>query len=175
MLLLSHGCCLFQSLQIFRVYFSDMERASLWQVARRLFQCLRLFQCSKKILCRFQLREVGSHISSQMTQWSLQTLISQQHLLGWGGNTIRTPITVEKLRTAQGCICPDAFQCSTSKRISFQNTDMGRQLQLSGRCVLPSGRYLLLVFYIGNILVDKNTLCNGCFLIGLSVLFRVFK
>jgi len=33
----------------------------------------------------------------------------------------------------------------------------------------------LLVFYIGNILVDKNTLCNGCFLTGLSVLFRVFK
>jgi hypothetical protein len=33
----------------------------------------------------------------------------------------------------------------------------------------------LLVFYIGNILVDKNTLCNGCFLIGLSVLFKVFK
>jgi hypothetical protein len=33
----------------------------------------------------------------------------------------------------------------------------------------------LLVFYIGNILVDKNTLCNGCFLTGLSVLFRVIK
>jgi hypothetical protein len=33
----------------------------------------------------------------------------------------------------------------------------------------------VLVFYIGNILVDKNTLCNGFFLIGLSVLFIVFK
>jgi hypothetical protein len=33
----------------------------------------------------------------------------------------------------------------------------------------------LLVFYIGSILVDKNTLCNGCFLTRLSVLFRVFK
>jgi hypothetical protein len=33
----------------------------------------------------------------------------------------------------------------------------------------------LLVFYIGNILVDKNTLCNSCFLTGLLVLFRVFK
>jgi hypothetical protein len=33
----------------------------------------------------------------------------------------------------------------------------------------------MLVFYIGNILVDKNTLCNGFFLTGLSVLFRVFK
>jgi hypothetical protein len=33
----------------------------------------------------------------------------------------------------------------------------------------------LLVFYIDNIMVEKNTLCNGCFLTGLSVLFRVFK
>jgi hypothetical protein len=33
----------------------------------------------------------------------------------------------------------------------------------------------LLVFYVGFILDDKNTLCNGCFLTGLSVLFRVFK
>jgi hypothetical protein len=32
-----------------------------------------------------------------------------------------------------------------------------------------------LVFYIGYILDDKNTLCNGCFLTRLSVLFRVFK
>jgi hypothetical protein len=35
----------------------------------------------------------------------------------------------------------------------FQNSQMGN----------------LLVFYICNILVDKNTLCNGCFLTGLSV------
>jgi hypothetical protein len=35
--------------------------------------------------------------------------------------------------------------------------------------------WLLLVFYIGNILVDKNTLYNGYFLTGLSVLFRIFK
>jgi len=33
----------------------------------------------------------------------------------------------------------------------------------------------LLVFYVGYILDDKNTLCNGCFLTELSVLFRVFK
>jgi hypothetical protein len=33
----------------------------------------------------------------------------------------------------------------------------------------------LLVFYVGYILDDKNTLCNGCFLTGLSVLFGVFK
>jgi hypothetical protein len=32
----------------------------------------------------------------------------------------------------------------------------------------------LLVFYISNILVDKNTLCKCYFLTGLLVLFRVF-
>jgi hypothetical protein len=35
-------------------------------------------------------------------------------------------------------------------------------------------RRSLLVFYIGNILVDKNSLCNGFFLTGFSVLFRIF-
>jgi hypothetical protein len=45
------------------------------------------------------------------------------------------------------------------------------------KCFLSQNgqRGRLLVFYIGNILVDKNTLCNGCFLTGLLVLFRVFK
>jgi hypothetical protein len=33
----------------------------------------------------------------------------------------------------------------------------------------------VLIFYIGNILVDKNTLCKGCLLTGISVQFRVFK
>jgi hypothetical protein len=33
------------------------------------------------------------------------------------------------------------LQCSTSQKISFQNTGMGRQLQLSERCVFPSARY----------------------------------
>jgi len=47
-----------------------------------------------------------------------------------------------KLRTVLDCILPDvsatrpdAFQCSTSKNISFQNTNMGRQLQLSERLI----------------------------------------
>jgi len=35
--------------------------------------------------------------------------------------------------------------------------------------------WFLLVFYIGNILVNKNTLCKGCFSTGILVLFRVFK
>jgi hypothetical protein len=34
---------------------------------------------------------------------------------------------------------------------------------------------IVLVFYIGNILVDKNTLCKDCFLTRISVQFRVFK
>jgi len=47
----------------------------------------------------------------------------------------------------------------------------------SVKCFLSQNgqRGSLLVFYIGNILVDKDTLCNDCFLIGLLVLFRVFK
>jgi hypothetical protein len=47
----------------------------------------------------------------------------------------------------------------------------------TGQCFLSQNgqRGSLLVFYIGNILVDKNTLCNSFFLTGLSVLFRVFK
>jgi hypothetical protein len=33
----------------------------------------------------------------------------------------------------------------------------------------------VLVFYFGYILYDKNTLCNGCILTGLLILFRIFK
>jgi hypothetical protein len=45
------------------------------------------------------------------------------------------------------------------------------------KCFLSQNgqRRSLLVFYVGYILDDKNTLCNGCFSTGLSVLFRVFK
>jgi hypothetical protein len=34
---------------------------------------------------------------------------------------------------------------------------------------------VMLVFYVGNILNDKNTLCNGCILNRLIGLFKVFK
>jgi hypothetical protein len=37
----------------------------------------------------------------------------------------------------------------------------------------PNGS--LLVFYVGNILVNKNTICNYCIFTGLLVLFNVFK
>jgi hypothetical protein len=54
---------------------------------------------------------------------------------------------VEKFQTALACIYPDVSaarpddsQCSTSFRISFQNTVMGKSLQPSGRRGFPSGR-----------------------------------
>jgi hypothetical protein len=54
--------------------------------------------------------------------------------------SVRTFLCVQKLRTDPGCIHPDvsatrpdALQCSTSKQISYQNINMGRQLHPSGR------------------------------------------
>jgi hypothetical protein len=53
---------------------------------------------------------------------------------------VRTSFCVQMLQTTLDYIRPnisttrpDAFQCSTSQKISFQNTDIGRQLQPSGR------------------------------------------
>jgi len=74
--------------------------------------------------------------------------LSKHHSSGWQELFFWTFLCVEKLQTAPSCIhpdvsatSPDAFQCSTRKRISFQNTDMGRQLQPFGRCVFPSRLY----------------------------------
>jgi hypothetical protein len=53
--------------------------------------------------------------------------------------SVRTSFCVQKLQTTLDYIRPevsatrpDAFQCSTSQKISFQNTDIGRQLPPSG-------------------------------------------
>jgi hypothetical protein len=58
---------------------------------------------------------------------------------------VQTFLCVQKLRNDPGCIIsttrPNAFNCLTRKRISFQNTNMGRQLQPARRCVFPSERY----------------------------------
>jgi hypothetical protein len=61
--------------------------------------------------------------------------------------SVRTFPCVEKLQTVPACIRPDVSaarpddsQCSTSFRISFQNTVMWRSLQLSGRRGFPSIR-----------------------------------
>lgn len=62
----------------------------------------------------------------------------KQHSFGRRGLFFQIPLCLQKLWIVPGYIrldisatCPDAFQCSTSKRISFPNIDMGRQLQPS--------------------------------------------
>jgi hypothetical protein len=48
-------------------------------------------------MCKFQLREVKSHVSVRTTQYSVQMLINQQHPPERRGNTVQTPIYVQKL------------------------------------------------------------------------------
>jgi hypothetical protein len=91
--------------------------------------------CFKKILCGFQDREIEFLAYVQTSLSTVQTLISQV-------TSVWTPISVQKLRTVQGCIRLDvsatrldAIQCSTSKMISLADTDLGKQLQTSGRQV----------------------------------------
>jgi hypothetical protein len=73
---------------------------------------------------------------------------------------VQTPICIQKLRIVPGYIRldvsatnPDAFQCSTSKRISFPNTDIRRQLQ-------PSGRLSYSVWTLSLIRQDMQKSCN---------------
>jgi hypothetical protein len=80
-------------------------------------------------------------------------------MFGRHGNPVGTSINAQKIQIIQACIRPnvaatrpnalqssrriqcskrirlDASQCSTSKMISFADTDMGRQLQMSERQV----------------------------------------
>jgi hypothetical protein len=70
------------------------------------------FKCSRKILCRFQLREVRSHVSIRTAQ-----------------SCVRTPISVEKLRTVQGCIRLDVMATrldtlQSSRRFHLSFADM---------------------------------------------------
>jgi len=67
---------------------------------------------------------------------------------------------VQKLQTVLSCIHPNvsatrpnAFQCSTSKRISFPNTDIGRQLQ-------PSEQHSYSVWTLSLIRQDVQKSCN---------------
>jgi hypothetical protein len=115
---------------------------------------------SKKILFKFQVKEVGSQASVWTAKYNVLMLISQQHPSGRRGNTVRTPINVQKLRIVQGCIHPDvsatfldAHQCSTRNRISFSNTDIGRQLH-------PSGRQVYTVWMLSLIRQDVEKNCN---------------
>jgi hypothetical protein len=105
------GSCYFQSL-----HFSYMLQEDFVQISR-------------------QWRSSPLHPSGRCGFPSGRSSI-KHHLSGWRELSVRTPNYVQMLWTIPSCIlpdisatCPDAFQCSTSKQISFQNTDMGRQLQ----------------------------------------------
>jgi hypothetical protein len=115
---------------------------------------------SKKILCKFKVKEVGSQASVWTTQYNVWTLISQQHSSGRRGNTVWTPISVHKFWTIQGCIhpdvlatCTDVHQCSIRNQISFTDTDIGRQLH-------PFGRQVYTVQTLSLIRQDVEKNCN---------------
>jgi len=98
-------------------------------------------------LYRIQISQFSSLASVRTTWYSFRTLISQQHPSKRRELSVRTFLCVKKLRTAPACIRldvsaarPDDTQCSTNYGISFQNTDMWRSLQPSGRCGFPSRR-----------------------------------
>jgi len=118
-----------------------MERALLWQV-----QCHKhqegYFRSSRKILCRFQFRAVGSQDSIRTALSRVRTLISQQHPSGWRGNTIRTPISVEKLQIVQGCIRPDIMATRPDASLYYENCVQQKCNCLNARAT-PSGRGLI--------------------------------
>jgi hypothetical protein len=149
MLLLSQGCRIFQSLQIFRVYFSDVERAVLGQVAS-VTSFMKAISVFKKYSVRIP------------TQRSRIPRNRPNDVLFPSGRSSVSNIRPndEKLRTTQDCIRPDvmanrpeaikssrriqcssafirttwqyrpvAIQSSTSNRVFVLDTDMGRQLQ----------------------------------------------
>jgi hypothetical protein len=104
--------------------------------------------CSSRRLCKvFKAVYFGSLTAVRTTSYTVWTPnCPKHHPSGRRKLSIRTFHCVEKLRTASACIRsdvsavrPDDTQCSTSYEISFQNTDMGRSLQPSGRCGFLSG------------------------------------
>jgi hypothetical protein len=84
----------------------------------------------------------------------------KQHLSERRSYSVRTPICVQKIQTVQGCIHsdvsttrPNAIQYSTSKRTSFVDTNMGRQLQ-------PFGRQVYIVRTLSLVRQDVEKICN---------------
>jgi hypothetical protein len=125
-----------------------------------IFKIYMLVMSFKKILCGFQDSEVRSLAFVRTSLLTVRTLISQATSIRTTWFFVQTPISVQKLRTIQGCIRSDVpttrldvIQCSTSKRISFANTDMERQLQ-------PSGRQVYTVRTLSLIRQDVEQLCN---------------
>jgi hypothetical protein len=115
--------------------------------------------CFKKILCGLQDNESPLHPSERRGILSGRSSV-KQHPSERRELSVRTPICVQKLRTVPSYIhsdvsatCPNTFQCSTSKRISFPNTYMGRQLQ-------PSGRRSHSVWMLSLIRQDVQISCN---------------
>jgi hypothetical protein len=95
-----------------------------------IFKVYISVMCFMKTLCRIQ--------GSELQVPCIRSDGVKQHPSRRQDLSVQTSICVQKLRTVPGCICSnvsatrlDAFHCSTSKMISFPNTDMGRQLELS--------------------------------------------
>jgi hypothetical protein len=104
-----------------------------------------LLEDSTQILCQ---RNRIPCIRPDDVIFSPEILLSKHHSSRERELSVQTFLYVESLRIVPGCIHPDILatrpdpsQCSTRKRTSFQNTDLGRPLQPSRRCVFPSGRY----------------------------------
>jgi len=90
--------------------------------------------------CYIQSLHFGYVLQEDSVQNSRQCSSDPLHQSGRQELSVQTPICIQKIQTIPCCIrldvsatCLDSFQCSTSKRISFPNTNMGRQLQPSGR------------------------------------------
>jgi hypothetical protein len=102
------------------------------------------FEYPRKILCRFQFREIGSHDSIPMTQ-SKRPDAHQSATYVWTRWQYRPDAhqCLETLNCSSASAqtmwqyCPDAIQCSTSNMVSVSDTNMGRQLQPFGRCGVP--------------------------------------
>jgi hypothetical protein len=117
--------------------------------------------CASRRFCAdFKIEKLNTlHPSERPCQLSGLSSV-KRHPSRRHGYSVRTPISVQKLRSVQGCICSDvsttrldAIQCSTSKRISFVYTDMGRQLQ-------PSRRQVYTVQTLSLIRQDVEQICN---------------
>jgi len=103
------------------------------------------------VIFRVLFLEDSAQISSQRNRIPcirLDAQLSKHHLSRRRELSVWTFLCVKKLRIVPSCIRPnvsttrpDAVQFSTSYGIPFQNTNMGRQLQPSGRCVFPSRRF----------------------------------
>jgi len=104
-------------------------------------------RCFQKILHSLQVRKFDSLPAVPTTCHTVWTPIYPKHHPSRRRElSVRTFLCVKKIRTSPACIrpdvsaaCPDNSHCSTSFRISFQNTVMGRLLQPSRRCGFPSG------------------------------------